>query len=31
MFSLFKTRNKILLFWGLMDLLALGIQAYNNR
>ncbi|HGV9225215.1 hypothetical protein P9969_021710 [Citrobacter amalonaticus] len=24
MFSLFKTRNKILLFWGVMDLLALG-------
>lgn len=30
MFSLFKSRHKILLFWGLMDLLALGIYFWQS-
>lgn len=30
MFSQFKTRNKILLFWGLMGLLALGVYFWQS-
>lgn len=30
MFSLFKSRHKILLFWGLMDLLALGVYFWQS-